>query len=188
MDKFPICWKGASVGELTVEKEHRYTCFSANVFLPEHDGLWCIWLVGNKGEVRLGIPEPSEKTATICRRFSERMAAPLGDLLRGDLRPVAKKYPAWEPVLSLENLFRSQWLQKRLGGYCGLLSKQKGNSIFLAIPYDKEKAFPLVDLFCFSSCLKIEGRAYLVFAFDEKERVTFCGRGRDSNGRSLEKN
>lgn len=188
MDKFPISWKGTSVGDLTVEKEQRYTCFSANVSLPEHDGLWCIWLVGNRGRVRLGVPEPTEETARICRRFSDRMVAPLGDLLRGELRPVTKKCPAWEPVLSLENLFRSQWLQKRLGGYCGLLAKQNGNRTFLAVPHDKGKSFPLIDLFCFSSCLEIEGRAYLVFAFDEKERVTFCGGEWDSNGRRLEKN
>ena len=188
MDKFPICWKGASVGELTVEKELLHTCFSAKVSLPKNDGLWCVWLVGNRGEVRLGIPEPTGETATICRRFSDRMAAPLGNLLRGELRPVAKKHSAWEPVLSPENLFRSQWLHQRIKGYHGILSKQSGNCKFLAVPYDKGNAFPFVDLFCFSSCLKIEGRSYLVFAFDEKERVTFCERGVNSIGSGLEKN
>lgn len=188
MDKFPICWKDVSVGELTVEREVLYTCFSAEVCLPKNDGLWCIWLIGNRGEVRLGIPEPKGNVATISRRFSDRMATPLGNLLRGELRPVVKQHTAWKPVLSPENLFWSHWLREKLSGYHGLLSKQSGRCKFLAVPYDKGKAFPLIDLFCFSLLLRIEGRSYLVFVFDEKEQAMFCGRGLNFNDRELEKN
>ena len=69
MDKFPLIWAGNPVGELTVEREALYTWFTARCHLPE-EGLWCAWVVGAEGELRLGILEPNGEEASIRRRIS----------------------------------------------------------------------------------------------------------------------
>lgn len=172
MDKFPVCFAGTSVGELTVERENLYTWFRAQACLPK-EGLWCLWVIGSQGELRLGVLEPMDSGAAIQRRFSDRMAGPIGVVQRGELRPVKKERPAWGPVLSTEQQFQSVWLRKKLRGQQGLLRKRCGQGQYLAVPYDKCKPFPLVDLFCFARLLMIEGKMYLVISFNEKEQVIF---------------
>ena len=88
MDKFPLLWKERAVGELTAEREALYTCFSARCTLPA-EGLWCAWVVGDKGELRLGVLEPQGGAGVICRRFSHRMTAPAGQLLEQRAVPFA---------------------------------------------------------------------------------------------------
>ena len=62
MDKFPLLWKEAPLGELTTEREALYTWFTARCRLPGK-GLWCAWAVGDRGELRLGILEPEGERA-----------------------------------------------------------------------------------------------------------------------------
>ena len=171
MDKFPFCWKGNAVGELTTVRENLYTRFAARCRLPE-EGLWCAWAVGTQGELRLGILEPCGDHAEICRRFSNRMAAPLGRLLRGELRAVdTDGTPRWEPLRSVP--FQTLWLRQQLQARTDVLTRTAANRRLLAIPYASEKPFPLVPLFCFAKGSRIDGRDYAVFAFDEKERPVF---------------
>ena len=69
MDKFPLYLGEKSTGELTVEPEALYTWFTARCRLPDQE-LWCAWAVGDAGELRLGILEPSGEEGVIRRRFS----------------------------------------------------------------------------------------------------------------------
>lgn len=173
MDKFPLLWNGRAAGELIVERESLYTWFDARCSLPE-TGIWCAWAVGGGGELRLGVLEPAGKQSVIRRRFSHRMTEPLGRLLRGEVRPAAEeRQGTWEPVSDPVALFRSHWLRKRLKGAEGVLFRREGERRYLALPYDREKAFPLTTLFCFASVRQIGGAAYAVFAFDGEELPVF---------------
>ena len=172
MDKFPLLWKGNSRGELTTEREALYTWFTARCRLPGK-GLWCAWAVGTQGELRIGVLEPVGDQAVIRRRFSDRMTAPLGKLLRGELRPASGEAAAWEPVSEPERLFRTPWLQKQLRGVQGSLMRREGGRFFLALPFDKGKPFPLSALFCFAQIISIRGQLYVVYSFDEKEWPVF---------------
>ena len=187
MDKFPVCCQGRAVGELEVERESLYTAFSVRAMLPEK-GLWGAWLVGTTGELRLGILEPDDREGTIRRRFSDRMLMPLGTILRGEIRPVPPKTGLWEPVSKPEVLFHSRRLTEELRKEKGLLARQGNAGHWIAVPYDKEKTFPLVDLFCFAELLKIDGRTYLAFCFDQKEQIVFGNSGIHSSCQRLEKN
>ena len=158
MDKFPLIWAGVSAGELITERESLYTCFSARCRLPEEGQLWCAWAVGERGELRLGILEPAGEQAEIRRRFSDRMTAPLGRLLRGEIRP-AKEAEDWIPAPSPEQLFRTPWLRRQL-----------------ALPYDPGRAFPLEQLFCFARLRQLGGEAYVVYLFDRQEWPVFENR------------
>ncbi len=82
MDKFPLMQDGRPVGELITEREALYTWYEARCRLPG-EGLWCAWAVGDRGELRLGVLEPCGDRASIRRRFSARLTAPIGRLLQG---------------------------------------------------------------------------------------------------------
>ena len=145
MDKFPLLWKERSVGELTAEREALYTCFSVRCALPG-EGLWCAWAVGDRGELRLGVLEPQGDAAVLRRRFSHRMTAPAGRLLRGEVRPASPPEEAagdWAPA-EAEALF--------------------------AVPYDPRRPVPLTGLFCFARPCRVRGERYWVYAFDSRER------------------
>ena len=172
MDKFPLLLEGKPAGELTVEREGLYTRFTA--CCPLEPGLWCAWAVGERGELRLGVLEPSESQGTIRRRFSRQMTEPLGRLLRGEVRPASvREAEAWEPVSDPERLFRSPWLRQRLRGAQGTLTRREGEGRWLALPYDKGKPFPLTTLFCFARLRSIGTGSYVVYAFDGQERPIF---------------
>lgn len=168
MDKFPLLWESRPVGELSAEREDGCTWFTARC-RPPGPGLWCIWAVGESGELRLGLLERSGDILTLRRRFSQRMTQPLGRLLRGELRPAGKtteKPPVWDPAPQPENLFSAPpWPRERLRGVDGALFRRAGGRLLLALPYSSEKPFPLVSLFCFAQIRTIRGEAYAVYAF-----------------------
>lgn len=172
MDKFPLMLEGKPAGELTAEREGLYTWFSARCPLPP--GLWCAWAVGDQSELRLGVLEPEGSQGIIRRRFSGRLTAPLGRLLRGEVRPAGAKEPElWEPAPAPEQLFRAPWLRQRLNGTQGAQTRRAGGIRYLALPYDKAKPFPLTTLFCFAHVRSIGERAYVVYAFDGQDRPVF---------------
>ena len=167
MDKFPLMWEGRSVGELTLEPEPLYTWFTARCRLPG-EGLWCAWAVGDRGELRLGVLEPQGDRAVIRRRFSRTMTAPVGKLLRGEVRP-AGGGGEWEAAPQPETLFRTPWLCRQLRGVSGALTAKAGEKRLLALPYDPAEPFPLPPLFCLARIRTIRGKLYVVYAFDGKE-------------------
>ena len=173
MDKFPVVLAGGSaIGELTVEREMRHTCFVAQVCLPQA-GLWCLWVVGDKGTLRLGVLESNTGDVLLRRRFSEQLVMPIGRVVRGEIRPVEERGHEWEPVMSVEQVFMSAWLQQKLCGQGGMLRKRCGDIQYIAIPYDKCNAFTAIELFCFARLLDIGGALYLTLCFNEKEQVIF---------------
>ena len=172
MDKFPILWKEKPSGELIVEKDALYTWFTVRCRLPG-EGLWCAWAIGSCGELRLGVLEPAGECAVIRRRFSDRMVAPLGVLMRGEVRPALGEEKKWESTREPERLFETIWLQSQLRGKTGILTRKNEQHRFIAVPYNKKNPFPLVTLFCFSKVQTITGKEYAIFAFDEKEHPIF---------------
>ena len=174
MDKFPLLKEGIPSGELIAEREALYTWFTARGPLPEGDELWCAWVIGEGGELRLGILEPSGDVGSIRRRFSDRMTRPLNRLLRGEIRPAgAKETENWEPAPAPDRLFRAPWLRQRLKGTQGAQIRASENLRYLAIPYDKGKPFPLPTLFCFAHVRPIGEAQYVVYCFDDHENPRF---------------
>ena len=169
MDRFPLLFDGRMVGELTAEREGLYLCFSASCRLPEKR-LWSIWVIGEQNELRLGIPEPSDGEFFLRRRFSGQMIAPLGQLLRGEVRAAGSAAPeaSWRPVDRPERLFRTPRLQSQLRGMRGVLADGTGKCR-VAIPYDPGRPFPLEAMFCCARICRIGGKTYVVYCFDGRE-------------------
>lgn len=172
MDKYPLLLDGSPAGELITQREGLYTWFSVRCSL--RPGLWCAWAVGERGELRLGVLEPEGSQGAIRRRFSRQLTAPLGRLLRGEVRPAGVREPEnWTPAPAPDQLFRAPWLRQRLSGTQGALTRQTGESRCLALPYDQGKPFPLTTLFCFAQLRRIGGAIYVVYAFDQEDRPLF---------------
>lgn len=172
MDKFALYGAHTILGELTVERQGLYTWFDARCRLPE-PGLWCAWVVGEGGELRLGVLEPSGERATIRRRFSGRITEPLGKILQGEIRPASVGETAWEPLGDPRQHFRSPYLVGQLQRAEGALTKTVGESRLVALPYDPQKPFGLTQMFCFARVMPIRGKDFAVFLFDEKEMPRF---------------
>ena len=170
MDKFPLLWEGKAIGELSAEQETLYTWFTVRCRLPGED-IWCAWAVGDRGELRLGVVEPQNG---IRRRFSHQMTAPLGKLLRGELRPAGDRTEEnWTAAPEPDRLFRTPWLRRQLPDGRGALTRTAEAGRFLALPYDEKRPFPLTPLFCLAQPRNIGGKRYLVYAFDGKEWPVF---------------
>ena len=170
MDKFPLLWEGKAIGELSAEQETLYTWFTVRCRLPGED-IWCAWAVGDRGELRLGVVEPQNG---IRRRFSHQMTAPLGKLLRGELRPAGDRTEEnWTAAPEPDRLFRTPWLRRQLRDVRGALTRTAEAGRFLALPYDEKQPFPLTPLFCLAQPRNIGGKRYLVYAFDGKEWPVF---------------
>ena len=170
MDKFPLLWEGKAIGELSAEQETLYTWFTVRCRLPGED-IWCAWAVGDRGELRLGVVEPQNG---IRRRFSHQMTAPLGKLLRGELRPAGDRTEEnWTAAPEPDRLFRTPWLRRQLRDVRGALTRTAEAGKFLALPYDEKQPFPLTPLFCMAQPRNIGGKRYLVYAFDGKEWPVF---------------
>ena len=174
MDKFPLVHRGQPVGELTAEREALYTWFEARCRLTG-EGLWCAWAVGEQGELRLGVLEPADGRAAIRRRFSDRLTAPLGKLLRGEVRPAVPAADAggWEDAPHPEALFCTPWLREQLRGVRGARTRVREGRRDLALPFDPKEPFLLPPLFCFARVRELEGRLCAVFAFDGREQPLF---------------
>lgn len=161
MERVPILWNEAQTGELTLEPEGLYTRFAARCRVPE--GLWYLWLIGDRGELRLGVLEPEDGSFALRRHCSTRTTAPLGTVLRGEVRSASREETDWEQVPEPER--QSSWL-RQLRGQKEVWRRTEEGRTYLAVPYDKEKTFPLVPLFCFARVRQVRGRTCAVFTFD----------------------
>ena len=172
MDKFPLLWEGRPWGELSVDREPLYTTFDVRCALPG-EGLWCAWAVGEGGELRLGVLEPPAGRSALRRKFSHPLTAPLGRLLRGEVRPSARSVPSWTPAPQPGALFQAPWLRQRLRNAQGALTRTQDGLRSLALPYRRDGPFPLTTLFCFACLRSIGEREYVVFTFDGQDRPVF---------------
>lgn len=173
VDRFPVLWNGACAGELTAEREGLYTCFHVCCHPPEN-AVWCAWAVGEQGELRLGVLEPSGGAFVLRRRFSDHMTVPVGRVLRGELRPAGQlQSQQWEAAAEPEQLFSAAWLRRGLHGLSGAMTCMENGMRCLALPYDPKVPFPLAELFCFARLRYLGEKAYVEFRFDEKDWPVF---------------
>ena len=154
---------------MTVTPEALYTVF--DVSCPKRKGLWCAWAVGRTGRLRIGVLEPEAGCLYIRRRFSHELTAPLGTVLRGELRSLTEEREHWEP-LYLDSL-KSSYLRCQLGPLPGVLTCRMDGSRLIAVPRDDSRPFPLEAMFCFASSRPVKGRSCWVFRFDGREWPVF---------------
>ena len=124
-----------------------------------------------------GAPGPWGKEGgcqgTIRRRFSHQMTAPVGKLLRGEVRPAADRAEEWEPFSPQKHALRTPWLRQALAGTGGVLTRCADGKRWLAVPWDPSRPFPLVPIVCCAVLRRIRDRDYAVFVLDGEEWPQF---------------
>lgn len=174
MDRVPVLLEKQAIGELTGETLPDGCVFSLRC-RGTGAGLYSAWAVGTSGELRLGVPDQADGQLALRRRFSTALAAPIGRLVRGELRSCesAGDGTQWQSAACPEKLFRSDFLRFQLRGVKGVLTRREGGCRFLALPFDGRRPFLLTSLFCFARVARINAEPYAIFAFDRDENPVF---------------
>lgn len=137
------------------------------------DGLYRAFLQGPAGELLLGVLEPAGAELRLCRRFYSRDVAALGTPLRGESRRsfAFEGGDHWRETVCPMELFREEFLRRRLKTIRRAWWRREGERLILALPLERGRPFPLEALFCLAQIRRVEGRTCAVYAFLGEEPV-----------------
>ncbi|MCI9443593.1 MAG: hypothetical protein HFF69_02595 [Oscillospiraceae bacterium] len=180
MERLPLTCQNGERGELTVCPQGARTELRASMPDPG-DGLYRAFLLGERGELALGVLAPEGGRLELCRRVYSRDTAALGPLLRGEARrsfrfqdaPPAPQPESgcWHETHCPAQLFQSRFLQNRLRPVGRAWWRREGALLALALPLEEGRPFPLEALFCLGRVRQVEGTRCVVYAFREEEPV-----------------
>lgn len=173
MDRFPVTQEGRAVGELTVVRDGLYAAFSLTCH-PWMDGVCRAFILGERGELRLGVPVPSGGEFALYRRIALREVETVGVLRSAELRACEEPSGVWKSVRQPEELFRDSFLRSRILGVRNVRVRRTPNGLFLALPFERGKPFPLPALFCFARIQCVCGVCCVVYAFDTQGNPVIC--------------
>ncbi len=171
MERVKLYRDAEAAGEVTLRPEGGRTEVRASMGNPG-DGLYRAVLIGDQGEILLGVMEPSERGLVICRRLYSRDVAGLGRLLRGEARCSFRfqERAAWKKTDAPAQLFHGMFLQSRLRLVKLAWWRRERGRLLLALPLEQGGPFPLETLFCLAKIQHVEGCRCVVYAFDGEER------------------
>ncbi len=151
--ELPLYIKNRQVGTVQAEAKEGETLFTVTVprLAP---GLWRITLQGTSGEVLLGVTE----TGTLRRRLSRQLLSPAGQLRTARAESGGG---GWHTPEQGE-------IPGRLPMPQGALCCRCARNYLVALPWEEERPFPLVELFCLARMRRMQGRSWAVFSFDER--------------------
>ena len=166
MRRYPVFYHGTACGEMTVTQEGLYLQFHARAAL-NGKVIPRIYLKGERGELLLGVAEPAEGGYLLRRRLSVGAVEPLGALQWAQVSVQGEKEDAWRALGGEE-----VQLCRR---YCSVLPPLQ-NGLFrlhfgvreIAFPCGEGMPFPMTGIFCLARVVKIRGREYAVFSFDQR--------------------
>ena len=180
MERLPLTGPNGARGELTVCPQGVRTELRACMDDPG-DGLYRAFLLGEHGELALGVLAPEGGRLALCRRLYSRDVDALRPLLRSEARqsfrfqdaPQAARTEAscWRETRCPAQLFQSPFLQYRLRPVGRAWWRREGTLLILALPLEEEKPFPLEALFCLGKVQCVEGVRCVVYTFREEEPV-----------------
>ena len=171
MERVKLYCRGACRGEITLAPDGARTEIRAAMEDPG-DGLYRAVLVGQEGELLLGVMEPAGKGLQLCRRPYHRDVRHVGELLRGEARCsfLFGDTACWHETGDPAQLFRGAFLQSRLRAVGRAWWRREGGLLLLAIPLEQGRGFPLESLFCLARIERVKGSRCVVYAFDEQEK------------------
>ncbi|MDE7261686.1 MAG: hypothetical protein K2N78_06460 [Oscillospiraceae bacterium] len=180
MERLPLTSQSGARGELTVCPQGARTELRCSMSDPG-DGLYRAFLLGEQGELALGVLAPEGRRLTLCRRLYSRDVLALGPLLRGEARrsfrfqdeppEVLPDSACWRETRCPAQLFQSRFLQNRLRPIGRAWWRREGVLLILALPLEPGRPFPLEALFCLGRVQYVEGVQCVVYTFREEEPV-----------------
>lgn len=175
MERIGLYRQGAKVGEIRLTPCGARTEIDASMDDPG-DGLYRAFLLGERGELPLGVLAPEGGRLGLKKQVYGRDVAALGALHRGEARC---SFPfrgsqggrCWRETCCPAQLFQSRFFQQRLRSIGRAWWRREGALLWLALPLEKGKPFPLEALFCLGRVECVEGARCVVYAFREEEPV-----------------
>lgn len=162
---------GDPAGKITLEPAGSRVEICSSMPAPG-DGLYRVVLIGERGEMPLGVMEPDGAALKLRRRPYRRDVASLGKILRGEARRSFTFAAArsWRRTERPAELFESRWLREGLKNCGPALWRREQGMLRLALSYDPKAAFPLEKLFCLARVERIDGKRWVVYTFDREEQ------------------
>lgn len=176
MERLPLYCQREGRGEVTLAlwgPNGARTEIAASMDDPG-DGLYRAFLLGEQGELALGVLAPEDGRLRVCRRLYSRDVAPLGKLLRGEARRSFRFEECggcWRETGCPAQLFHSRFFIERLRPFGRAWWRREGSVLLLALPLEEGRPFPLEFLFCLGRIRCVEGKRCVVYAFREEEPV-----------------
>lgn len=134
----------------------------------QEDGIYRAYILGERGELALGVLAPEGRRMTLCRWLYSRDIEALGPLSRGEARR-SRSFLREEPWERAAPEMARQ-ISPLLRDAGTVWSRREGERTLAALAWDKGKPFPLPSLFCMARVGLAEGRRVVIYAFDAKGR------------------
>lgn len=171
MERVKLYCGGAVAGEITLVPDGLRTLVRAQMDDPG-DGLYRAALLGERGELLLGVMEPKGGKLLVSRRLLTRDLAVVGSVQAGEATcsiPFGEE-KRWRESLCPEKLLRSHFWRSRLRGVERCWWRREGKRLYMALPVEKGRPFPLETIFCLAEIRPVGDRVCAVYSFDESER------------------
>lgn len=162
--KYPIYDGEEQTGELEVSPWGGYLRFRA-LCRSRRKGVFRLVAESGGRLLPLGVMTPSGSGFGLERRFSPAALRNMG-LERIDRCRLTQDWAGgWQEEREPARLFRDPALRElgRTLGREGVLTRQEGDAVFLAVPLDRDRPFSAMPIFCFGSPETISGRNWIVF-------------------------
>lgn len=170
MKQVPLYCRGIGCGVATLrEMEGRLEICGE---MPDPgDGLYRAVLVGERGELPLGVMEPKNGALVLRRKPALCDTARIGAVrcVRAGCSFSFQKKVVWNQTSCPAELFHDPFLCDRLAAQRCAWWRRGAHRLTLALALKTDAAFPLEALFCFARIERVEGELCAVFVFDEKE-------------------
>lgn len=164
-------YDGQRTGTLALRFEGLYVHAEAACHLPG-GALYRLILHGTQGSIPLGVLEPECGTQLLHCRLPREKLRPLGELTQGEaVRSFYLDDAAhWKHVSGC--FFSDAQLQAALSACPGAC--WRGEHVReLALPYDTQHPFPLVQCFCFATVGELDGESMVFYRFDTQDMPLF---------------
>ncbi|MBQ3496882.1 MAG: hypothetical protein IJA73_02025, partial [Oscillospiraceae bacterium] len=157
-----------------IENDGLYRVFRAKCTLVT-DRICRLTLCGTEGEFPLGVLAPFDGALCLTRRISAASVRGIGDIVsvRAEMgRAIETREETWQ-ALGARRPFTGDELSSLLSAFDGALFREEGDRVCIALPFSKERPFPLEPLFCFASVRTVEGEQCAVFTVDRAGEPIF---------------
>ena len=168
MERLKIYCRKECCGEAALREDGARVEIYASVPDPG-DGLYRAVLMGDRGELSLGVMESQDGMLTLRRRpkLSEVSCVGGGRYIRVGCAFAFGNKRVWTGTDEPAQFVCDEFLRQRLALQPYAWWRRSGKKLFLALPLKTDAPFPLDALFCFARVERVEGEACAVYEFDE---------------------
>lgn len=170
MKKVPLYCRGDACGTVTLRETDGRLEICGEMTDPG-DGLYRAVLVGERGELPLGVMEPKDGTLVLRRKPALCDITRIGALrgVRAECSFSFQRKAAWSQTSCPAELFQDPFLRDRVAVLRRAWWRRVQDRLTLAFPLRSDAPFPLEALFCFARAEWVEGELCAVFVFDATE-------------------